>query len=65
MELIVPLEPAEIEPVADVAPTHVEVEAAPEGAAAAELERGHVSVPEAIAWFENARSSRRPGREAR
>jgi hypothetical protein len=62
MELIVPLEPAEIEPVAEVAPTHVEVQAAPEGAAAAELERGHVSVAEARAWFESARS--RP-REAR
>ncbi len=35
MELIVPVEPAEIEPVAEVAPTHVEVGAAPEGGAAA------------------------------
>ena len=43
MELIVPVEPAEIEPVAEVAPTHVEVEAAPEGggaAAEATLETG-------------------------
>ena len=59
MELIVPLEPAEIEPVADVTPTHVEVEAAPEGAAGeAQLERGHIPVSEAIAWFESVRSTR-------
>jgi hypothetical protein len=57
MELIVPLEPAEIEPaVAEAAPPTrvVEVEAAPEGgdtAAEAKLE-AHLSLPEAMAWFE-------------
>jgi hypothetical protein len=62
MELIVPLEPAEIEPaVAEAAPPHVEVEAAPEGggaAAEAKLE-AHLSLPEAMAWFEGDRSSGR------
>jgi hypothetical protein len=62
MELIVPVEPVEIEPAAvDVAPPHVEVEAAPEGgggAAEGTLET-HLSVPEAVAWFESARTGRR------
>jgi hypothetical protein len=64
MELIVPLEPAEIEPaVAEAAPPTrvVEVEAAPEGgdtAAEAKLE-AHLSLPEAMAWFEGDRSGGR------
>jgi hypothetical protein len=62
MELIVPLRPAEIEPaVAEAAPPHVEVAGAPEGAGAA-AEGGleaHLSVPEAVAWFESVRSGRR------
>jgi hypothetical protein len=60
--LIVPVEPVEIEPaVAEVAPPHVEVEAAPEGgggAAEGTLE-AHVPLPEAVAWFESVRSGRR------
>jgi hypothetical protein len=62
MELVVPLRPAEIEPaVAEVAPPHVEVGAAPEGgggAAEGRLE-AHLSVPEAVAWFESVRSAHR------
>jgi hypothetical protein len=63
MELVVPVQPAEIEPVADVAPTHVEVQAAPEGAAAAATLE-HLSLPDAMAWFESARSTRRIHRQA-
>ena len=62
MELVVPVEPAAIEPVAEVTPTHVEVEAAPEGGGAAAegtLER-HLPLPEAMAWFESVWSRRRP-----
>jgi len=61
MELIVPLEPAEIEPAAvEVAPPHVEVEGAPEGQAKLEA---HLPLPEAMAWFESVRSGDRFHRE--
>jgi hypothetical protein len=61
MELVVPVEPVEIEPAAvDVAPVHVEREAAPEGGAAASEAsfETHLSIPEAVQWFESARSRR-------
>jgi hypothetical protein len=61
MELVVPVEPVEMEPaVADVTPVHVEVPAAPEGvggAAEGDLET-HLSLPEAMAWFEGHRAGR-------
>jgi hypothetical protein len=66
MELVVPVEPVEIEPaVAEAAPPHVEVEAAPEGGggAAEETLEAHLSLPEAMAWFESVRSGRRFHRE--
>lgn len=62
MELVVPVEPAELEPAAvDVAPPHVEVPAAPEGGGAADTGGiEHLSLPDAVAWFERARSGRPP-----
>jgi len=60
MELVVPVEPVELEPAAvEVAPVHVEVEAAPEGGGGAVEELAHLSLPEAMAWFESVRSGRR------
>lgn len=59
-ELVVPVEPVEIEPAAvEVAPTHVEVEAAPEGGGGAAAEMAHLSLPEARVWFESIRPGRR------
>lgn len=61
MELVVPVRPVEIEPAAvEAAPPHVEVEGAPEGGGGAAEERieAHLSVPEAVAWFESVRSGR-------
>jgi hypothetical protein len=59
-ELVVPVEPVELEPAAvEVAPVHVEVEAAPEGGGGAVDELAHLSLPEAMAWFESVRSGRR------
>lgn len=60
MELVVPVEPVELEPAAvEVVPVHVEVEAAPEGGGGAVEELAHLSLPEAMAWFESVRSGRR------
>jgi hypothetical protein len=60
MELVVPVEPVELEPAAvEVAPAHVEVEAAPEGGGGGAEEMAHLSLPEAMAWFESVRSGRR------
>lgn len=61
MELVVPVEPVEMEPAAaEVTPPHVEVGAAPEGGAGAAegMAEAHLAVPEAVEWFERARSGR-------
>ncbi len=59
-EVVVPVEPVELEPAAvEVAPVHVEVEAAPEGGGGAAEELAHLSLPEATAWFESVRSGGR------
>lgn len=65
-ELVVPLEPVEIETAVADAPPYVTAEAAPEGGggAADEALEANLSLPEAIAWFESVRSGRRFDRRA-
>jgi len=60
-EMVVPLEPVEIEPAVAVAeaPPWVTAEAAPEGVGAAtETLEANLSLPETVAWFESVRSGR-------
>jgi hypothetical protein len=60
MELVVPVEPVELEPAgAEVTEPHVEVEAAPEGGGGAAEEIAHLSLPEVRAWFESGHSGGR------
>jgi hypothetical protein len=60
MELVVPVEPVELEPApAEVTDPHVEVEAAPEGGGGAAGELAHLSLPEVRAWFESGHSGGR------
>jgi hypothetical protein len=60
MELVVPVEPVEIEPAAvEVTEPHVEVEVAPEAGGRATEEIAHLSLPEVRAWFERVHSGGR------
>jgi hypothetical protein len=60
MELVVPVEPVELEPdAAEAAPPHVEVEAAPEGGGGGTAEMAHLPLAEARAWFESVRAGGR------
>jgi hypothetical protein len=66
-ELVVPLEPVEIEPTATVTDPSpwVTAEAAPESAAAEESLEANLSLDESREWFESVRSGRRFDREAK
>ena len=67
-ELVVPLEPVDIEPVvavAEAAPPLVTAMAAPEGAAAEESLEANLSLDESREWFESVRSGRRFDRETK
>jgi hypothetical protein len=60
MELVVPVEPVEVEPAAvEVTEPHVEGEAAAEAGGRAAEEIAHLSLPEVRAWFERVHSGGR------